>query len=384
MSRDSKPDYYEVLGVSRNATKEEIKQAYRRLALKYHPDRNKSPDAEEKFKLISEAYAVLSDDEKRKLYDMYGHAGLEGRYTSEEIFKGARFDIDEILKDLGFDLDFDRIFERFFGFSMGSPFFWQESKGRGGREPVVIDVDIELEDVLHGKRMEVEIPAIVQCSTCKGTGAMPDSKIRTCSLCKGTGQVKRVIEQSRFSTFVSIEPCRECNGKGRIVERLCITCNGTGMVRKMERVEVRIPAGLEDGTMLRLDGYGSSSNSRYRAKDTIDGYDVYIRVRVKPHPIFKRSNSDIVYEAKVSFTRLVLGGDVKVPLLDGGYYTLRIPPGTQPDTIFTIKGKGLPRHNGYYGRGDQLVKISVKVPMPSTLSERQKHLLEELDREFRE
>ncbi|MEO9365770.1 MULTISPECIES: J domain-containing protein [Candidatus Nitrosocaldus] len=386
MSKNSKPDYYEVLGVSKNASKEEIKQAYRRLALKYHPDRNKSPDAEEKFKLISEAYAVLSDDEKRKLYDMYGHAGLEGRYTSEEIFKGAKFDIDEILKDLGFDLDFDRIFERFFGFSMGSPFFWQESKGRGGREPLVIDVEIGLEDVLHGKRMEVEVPTIVQCSTCKGTGAMPDSRIRTCTVCKGTGQVKRVIEQSRFGTFVSIEPCRECNGKGRIVERPCITCNGTGRVRRIERVGVSIPAGLEDGTMLRLDdGHGSKSNRYGMDNDAVDGYDVYIRVRVKPHPLFKRSNSDIVYEAKVSFPRLVLGGDVKVPLLDGGYYTLKIPPGTQPDTVFTIKGKGLPRHDGYYyGRGDQLVKVSVKVPTPSTLSERQRRLIEELDREFRE
>lgn len=379
MSRESKPDYYEILGVSRNASKEEIKQAYRRLALKYHPDRNKSPDAEEKFKLISEAYAVLSDDEKRKLYDMYGHAGLEGRYTSEEIFKGARIDIDEILRDLGFGLGFDRIFERFFGFNIGSPFFWgQESRGMG-REPVVVDVDIELEDVLHGRRMEVEVPAMVQCSTCKGTGSMPDSRIITCKICKGTGQVKRVIEQSRLGTFVSIEPCRECNGKGRIVERPCNACNGTGRVRRMEKVDVRIPPGLEDGTILRLDGYGSS---RYRDRDA-DRDEVYIRVRVKPHQFFKRSDSDIVYEANVSFTRLVLGGDVRVPLLDGGYYTLRIPPGTQPDTVFTIKGKGLPRYDGY-GRGDQLVRINIKVPSPSTLNERQRHLLEELDREFRE
>ncbi|MEM4398474.1 MAG: DnaJ C-terminal domain-containing protein, partial [Candidatus Nitrosocaldus sp.] len=172
-------------------------------------------------------------------------------------------------------------------------------------------------------------------------------RVRTCSVCKGTGQVKRVIEQSRFGTFVSIEPCRECNGKGRVVERPCVTCNGTGRVRRVERVEVRIPAGLEDGTMLRLNGYGygSSNSSRYRDRDAVDG-EVYIRVRVKPHPIFKRSNSDIVYEAKVSFTRRVLGGDVKVPLLDGGYYTLKIPAGTQPDTVFTIKGKGLPRYDG--------------------------------------
>ncbi|MFN4336827.1 MAG: DnaJ C-terminal domain-containing protein [Candidatus Nitrosocaldus sp.] len=375
MSKEGKPDYYEVLGVSRNASKEEIKQAYRRLALKYHPDRNKSPDAEEKFKLISEAYAVLSDDEKRRLYDAYGHAGLEGRYTSEEIFKGAKIDIDEILRDLGFGIDFDSIFERFFGFKMGSPFFWQESRGR---EPVVIDVNVGLEDVLHGKRVEVEVPTMVQCNICKGTGIAPDSKVRTCSVCKGTGQVRRVIEQSRFGTFVSIEPCRECNGKGRIVERPCTTCNGTGKVRRVERVDVRIPPGINDGTMLRLDRH-----EKGRHNDA----EVYIRVRIRPHPLFKRSNSDVVYDAKVSFTRLVLGGDIKVPLLDGGYYTLRIPPGTQPDTIFTIKGKGLPRLDDYgYGhdRGDQLVRIGVKVPSPSTLSERQRHLIEELDRELRE
>ncbi|MDW8275717.1 MAG: DnaJ C-terminal domain-containing protein [Candidatus Nitrosocaldus sp.] len=390
MGNGGKPDYYEVLGVSRNASKEEIKQAYRRLALKYHPDRNKSPDAEEKFKLISEAYAVLSDDEKRRLYDAYGHAGLEGRYTSEEIFKGARIDIDEILRDLGFGMDFDRIFERLFGFRMGSPFFWQEGTGAGSgraREPILVDVAIELEDVLHGKRVQVEVPTVAQCSACKGTGAA-DGRVRACTACKGSGQVKRVIEQSRFSTFVSIEPCMECNGKGRVVERPCNTCDGTGRVRRIERVDVMIPPGLEDGVMLRLDGYGRGGGggrgSGRRERDLMDEEgEVYVRVRVKPHPLFRRSDSDIVYDARVSFTRLVLGGDVRVPLLDGGYYTLRIPAGTQPDTVFTIKGKGLPRHDGY-GRGDQLVRIGVKVPSPSSLNERQRHLLEELDREFRE
>ncbi len=363
-----KPDYYEVLGVSRNATKEEIKQAYRKLALKYHPDRNKSPDAEEKFKLISEAYAVLSDDEKRKIYDMYGHAGLEGRYTKEDIFRHARVDIDEILRDIGFGFDIDRIFERFFGSSFDPFGFFTRGRGRD----VTVSVDVTLEDVLRGKRVEVEVPSIVTCNVCRGSGAMPNSRVRVCNVCNGTGQVKRVVEQSRFSTFVSIEPCNVCKGKGSIIDKPCNTCNGTGKARIFKRVNIDIPAGVEDNTILRIPNEGD-----------YDGYargDLYVNVKVKEHPIFKRSDSNIIYEAKIPFTRLILGGEVKVPLLDGGYYTLHIPKGTQPDTVFTIKGKGLPR-NGY-ARGDQLVRI--KVDIPKQINERQRRLLEEFEREMKD
>jgi molecular chaperone DnaJ len=368
-----KPDYYEVLGVPRNASKEEIKQAYRRLALKYHPDRNKSPDAEEKFKLISEAYAVLSDDEKRKIYDMYGHAGLEGKYTKEDIFRHAKVDIDEILRDIGFGFDIDRIFERFFGSSF-DPFRFFSERDRGGGRDVTVSVDITLEDVLKGKNIEVEVPSIVTCNVCKGSGAMPNSRIRVCSICNGTGQVKRVIEQSRFSTFVSIEPCNACNGKGSIIDKPCNACNGSGRVRRFRRVSVSIPQGIEDNTVLRIP-YEGEYDHGYKG-------DLYVNVRVKEHPLFKRSNSNIIYEAKVPFTKLILGGEIRVPLLDGGYYTLTIPKGTQPDTIFTIKGKGLPKYGYTRERGDQLVKIAVSIP--KYINEKQRRLLEEFEREMRD
>jgi len=359
----SKPDYYEILGIPRNASKEEIKQAYRKLALKYHPDRNKSPDAEEKFKLISEAYAVLSDDEKRRIYDMYGHDGLEGRYSREDIFRGARMDIDEILRDIGFGFDIDSIFERFFG---RDPFGFFRGTSRSVRE-YSVNVDITLEDVLNGKDVEIEVPTAVTCSRCRGSGAAPTAGIRRCNVCNGAGQVRRVVEQSRFSTFVSIEPCSACKGKGSIVERPCDTCNGSGNVNVYKKVNLHIPAGIDD-SVLRLDNHS----------DTL----IYVKVRVKEHPYFKRSDSNIVYEAKVPFTTLILGGEITVPLLDGGRYRLSIPRGTQPDTIFTIKGKGLPRGYGKRDRGDQLVKVQVVIP--KYINERQKRLLEEFEEEMKE
>ncbi|RMF31669.1 MAG: molecular chaperone DnaJ [Candidatus Nitrosothermus koennekii] len=341
----SKQDYYEILGVPRNASKEEIKKAYRKLALKYHPDRNKSPDAEEKFKQISEAYAVLSDDEKRRIYDMYGHEGLSGRYTEEDIFKN--FDLEQILKDLGFGFNFGDIFDTFFGGFRSNP-------------RKVIDVEITLEDVLHGKRLDVDMPINTSCSACNGTGAAPGTKKRTCSICNGTGQVRRVIDQSGFRTFVSIEPCRTCSGKGSIIERPCNTCNGTGQVTSYKKVNVKIPKGIEDGSMLRLDN------------------DTYIRINVKEHEYFKRINDDILYDLYLTFPQLVLGTEVRVPTLDGNE-KLKIPSGTQVNTIFRLKGKGLPRYNGF-GRGDELVRINLK--MPRELTEKQKELLKELDKEF--
>ncbi len=338
----SKPDYYEILGVSRDATKEEIKQAYRKLALKYHPDRNRSPDAEEKFKQISEAYAVLSDDEKRRTYDMYGHEGVEGKYTPEDIFKN--FDLEQILKDLGFGFGFGNIFDTFFGG------FRSNAK--------VIDITITLEDVFHGKKIDVEIPTNVRCDTCNGSGASPGTKKRQCSMCHGRGQIRRVVDQG-FGTFVSIEPCKTCNGKGSIIERPCKTCNGKGQVPKYKKVGVKIPKGIEDGSMLRLD-------------------DIYIRIRVKEHEYFKRIDDDILYELNLTFPELVLGTEVRIPTLNG-YEKLKIPAGTQVNTIFRLKGKGLPRHNGF-GRGDELIRINLKVPRE--LTEKQRELLKELSREF--
>lgn len=368
----SKRDYYEVLGLSKNFSKEEIKQAYRKLALKYHPDRNKSPDAEEKFKEISEAYAVLSDDEKKRVYDMYGYEGLAGRYSQEDIFKGAGFNFEEVFKDMGFDFagtgGFRSIFDVFFGGSPTGGFgFSRRRKG----DDLVYDATITLEDVLHGKQLELEIPKIGKCNNCNGSGAMPGTKARVCSICNGQGQVKHVLEQSRFRTFVTVEPCRTCQGKGTVIEKPCNVCNGQGQVRKPEKLKVGIPPGVEDGNALRVSGEGESIEGGSNG-------DLYVRINVKPHEIFKRSNSDLIYDLKLNFAQLALGAEVQVPTLEG-QASLKVPQGTQPNTILALKGKGLPRSNGR-GRGDELIRVNVNIP--TKLNDRQKALLRDLEKDL--
>ena len=368
----TKRDYYEVLGVSKNASKEDIKQAYRKLALKYHPDRNKSADAEEKFKEISEAYAVLYDDEKKRIYDTYGHEGVAGRYTEEDLFKGAGFNFEEIFRDMGFDFagagGFRSIFDVFFGGSPSGGFgFGRTRKG----EDIVYDATLTLEDVLHGKQLELEIPTIGKCDNCNGSGAMPGTKPRVCSICNGQGQVKRVMEQSKYRTFVTIEPCRTCQGKGSVIEKPCNICRGQGQVNKPKKLKVGIPPGVADGNALRMSGGGESIERGTSG-------DLYIRINIKPHELFKRSDSDLIYDLKLNFPQLALGTEVQVPTLEG-YVSLKVPQGTQPNTILTIKGKGLPRNNGR-GRGDELVRINAKVP--TKLNDRQKALLREMGEGF--
>jgi molecular chaperone DnaJ len=371
---NSKRDYYEVLGVSKNASADEIKKVYRKLALQYHPDRNKSPDAEEKFKEISEAYAVLSDSEKRQLYDTYGHAGLSGRYASpEDIFRGSEANFEEIFKDIGFSFGgfgFKDIFDTFFG--RGEPFGFRFSRSRRGQD-IVYETEITLEDVLHGVEQEIELYKTAKCDECKGSRSAPGTKPRTCSMCNGKGQVRHVMNQSRFSTFVTVEPCRTCRGEGVIIDKPCNTCNGSGHVRKPQKFRFKVPAGVEDENMLKIEGAGESSNGGANG-------DLYIKIRIKPHEIFERSNSDILYDLKLPFSKLVLGTEVRIPTLDGNT-SLKIPQGTQANTILRIKGKGLPKHDGH-GRGDELVRVNVRVP--TKLNDRQRSLLKELDKEFSE
>ncbi|MCS7116765.1 MAG: molecular chaperone DnaJ [Nitrososphaerota archaeon] len=360
----SKPkrDYYEILGVPRNATKEEIKQAYRKLALQYHPDRNKSPDAEEKFKEISEAYAVLSDDEKRRQYDMYGHAGIDSRYTTEDIFRGV--DFDEIFRDLGFGFGgFESIFDMFFG------------KGRShgptpGRD-LRYDLEVTLEEVVSGVTKEIQVPRTEVCKACHGSGAEPGTSPRVCSHCNGTGQIQQV-RVSGFTRFVTITTCNVCKGKGQIIEHRCKVCRGAGVVEVRRRVQVKVPAGVDEGYTLRLRGEGDVSPNGGPPGD------LYIVIHVKPHPLFKRSNDDIIYEARISFPHAALGTEIRVPTLDGSVI-LKIPPGTQSGTIFRLKGKGIPKLEGF-GRGDELVKVIVETP--TRLTERQKQLLREFIKEM--
>jgi molecular chaperone DnaJ len=380
----NKRDYYEVLSVQKNASKDEIKNSYRKLALQYHPDRNKAPEAEEKFKEISEAYAVLSDDDKRKRYDTYGHVG------TEDVFRGSEANFDEIFKDIGFG-GFRDIFEQIFGGRGGvggarggsnigggssgnDPFGFGFSFGGGRRkgQDLLYDMELSLEEVLKGRKDEIELPKLDKCNNCGGTGAAPGTRPRKCSVCDGQGQTRRVYSQNRFSTFVSLEPCRTCQGQGEIIDKPCNSCNGVGRVRKNKKIELEIPPGVEDGMTLQLRGEGEPSDGGAPG-------DLLIRIHVRPHPLFERlQDGHLLYNLDLKFTDLALGTEVRVPTLNG-QEKLKIPQGSQPNTILKIKGKGLPRYGGY-GKGDLVARINVKIP--TKLNDKQKSLLKQLDMEF--
>jgi len=371
----TKRDYYEVLSVSRNASKDEIKSAYRKLALKYHPDRNKSSEAEEKFKEISEAYAVLSDQEKRKRYDTYGHVG------TEEVFRGSEDNFAEIFKDMGFGGVGD-IFEQIFGRMGGGggrnrndPFgFSSRNNDRRirGRD-LLYEVDMTLEDVLKGHRQEIQIPSIENCTTCSGSGAAPGTSAKKCVACNGQGQTRRVYNQNQFSTFISLETCNTCHGEGRVIEKPCHTCKGNGKINKTNTVDIDIPPGIEDGTTLRLTGKGE------HVQGGVNG-DLLIRIHVLPHNLFKvLDEGDLICNYEVFFTDMILGIEARVPTLDGTE-KLKIPACTKANSVFKIKGKGLPRY-GRYGRGDQYVKVEVK--LPDKINDKQKNLLKDLAKEFK-
>jgi molecular chaperone DnaJ len=364
----SKRDYYEVLGIPKTASKEDIKTAYRKLALQYHPDRNKDAGAEDRFKEISEAYAVLSDDEKRKRYDTYGHVG------ADEAFRGSEANFEEVFRDMGFG-GFRDIFEQFFGRGGGFGFGGGGAEdmfgfGRRKGRDLVYDMQLSLEDVLRGKKEEVEVPRLDRCSECGGSGAAPGTKARKCTVCDGRGQVQRVYGQNRFFTSVTVEPCRTCQGRGQIIERPCNICKGSGKMQKMKKLKIEIPPGIEEGMAMQLRGEGEVSESG------IPG-DFVVRLHVKPHPQFERlEDGHLLYRLNVKYTELALGTEVRVPTLDGTE-KLKISQGTQPEELLRLKGKGLPRY-GAYGKGDMVIKLNVKVP--TKLSDRQKSLLKELDK----
>lgn len=354
----AKRDYYEVLGVSRDVSPEEIKKAYRKLAIKYHPDRNpdNSKEAEEKFKEVSEAYKILSDPEKRKIYDQYGHAGLEA-----EVGTGAGFG--------GFDFDPFKIFEEVFGRgSFGEDFFGDFFGGRRtyqdrGTQPgsdLHYILEISFEEAAFGTEKEIRISHYETCPTCRGEGIKPGSHPRTCPTCKGSGYVR--VRQGFFSIS---RTCTHCQGRGTIIENPCRDCRGTGRVRKSHRVKVKIPAGVDNGSRLRLRGEGEAGLRGGPVGD------LYITLRVRPHPIFKREENTVICEIPVTFTQAALGGEIRVPTLDGNV-KLKIPPGTQTNKIFRLKGKGIPYLHSY-GRGDQWVKVLVETPV--NLNNEQKELL---------
>ncbi len=359
----TKRDYYEVLGISKNSSPEEIKSQYRKLALKFHPDRNKSPDAAEHFKEISEAYAVLSDAEKRKVYDTYGHAGVDGRYTPEDIFRGARVNFEDIFGGLG-GSGFESIFESIFGRGGGFGFGGFEGFRERGSD-LVYETTITLEDVLKGKKEEIDLPQDVNCENCGGSGCAPGTSMRTCTVCNGQGQV-RTSRNMGFSTFVTVHPCNTCKGQGKIIERPCSKCKGTGKQKGTRHVSFDIPLGVETGEYA-IRGEGES------IPNGVSG-DLIVRIKVNPHQKFKRDGADIFYDQNISMVDAALGKTTIVPTLEGTE-KIDIESGSQPNTIIKLKGKGLPRQ-GSRGRGDQYVRLVVNIP--TKLDKHQKKILEEL------
>lgn len=349
-----KQDYYDVLGLGKGATKKDIKKAYRKMAMKYHPDVSDDPESAEKFKEISEAYAVLSDDEKRRTYDQFGHAGMGG-YSTEDIFSNINFD--DIFKGFGFDIG--NIFD-LFGFGGG------RRQGPQKGADVYYDLNITLEEAAFGFETDIEVPHTKTCPVCNGSKAEPGTDLKTCMKCGGTGQVRHV-NQSLLGQFVSIRPCSNCRGEGKIVETPCKNCHGNGIIKHVSTINVKIPPGVETGSRLRVPGEGEVG-----IKGGPPG-DLYVLINVKQHYLFKRDGANLIYEMPISFVQASLGDEIEVPTLYGNE-KLKVPHGTQTGASFRVKGKGMP-HLRWSGKGD--LYILVKVVVPRKLSEKQKELLRE-------
>jgi len=352
-------DYYKILGVDRNATKQGIKKAYKKLAKKYHPDLNKEEGTAEKFKEINEAAAVLADDSKRKQYDQFGTAG--------EQFNGfSGFDFSDFMSETsGFGFDFDSIFDTFFG---GRSFF-------GGRRPrkgadLRYDLEIELEDAAFGATKNISINRTEECSKCNGTGAKSKSDIETCDACNGTGY-KKETRRTPFGYFSTTAPCSECNSKGRVVREKCPECHGIGKVEKQRKIEVRVPKGVENGTALRISSEGEAGEAGTG--------DLYVVVSINEHDMFKRDENDIHINIPISFVQAAMGDEIEIPTLEGKA-ELKIPAGTQTNTVFRMRGKGIPYLHSY-GTGDEMVRVVVQVP--EKLTKRQKELLIEFEKEMK-
>ncbi|WMW22319.1 molecular chaperone DnaJ [Methanolobus mangrovi] len=352
-------DYYEILGLSKDATESEIKKAYRKLAMQYHPDKNKDDDAEEKFKEISEAYAVLSDTEKREQYDRFGHAGIDGRYSQEDIFRNADFGGFEDLGDI-FGSIFGGGFGGFGGFGGG-----QRRQGPSRGSDLRYDLSITLEQAATGVDTTINVPRAENCETCSGTGAKAGTTPKVCSTCRGSGQVTQA-RNTPFGRFMSTSTCNACHGQGEIIEEPCPACKGTGKIKKVRKISVKVPKGADNGIRLKIRGEGEEGSPGAPSGD------LYVVIHVEPHDKFQRIGNDILYEQPISFSMAALGGDVMVPTLHGKV-KMNIKAGTQTHSILRLKGKGMPHLHGH-SHGDQLVKLIVKTP--TKLTGEQKELLQ--------
>ena len=358
---ENKRDYYEVLGVQKGASHDEIKKAYRKLAMKYHPDRN--PDdktAEEKFKEVGEAYEVLSDDEKRSRYDQFGFTGVDPNYGAGQ--GGAGFGGFGGFGDFG---DFGDIFGSFFGGGGG-----RASNANAPRrgENVMSRLELTFEEAAFGCEKEVGAMRIENCSSCNGTGSA-DGVIETCGTCRGSGQV-RTTQNFMGMQMQSTAACPQCGGKGKTIKTPCTTCKGKGKVRRTQKIKVKVPAGVDQGQSVRVRGEGCvGSNGGPNG-------DLLVEIYIKRHPIFTRRGMDVLCEVPITFTQAALGAEIQVPTLDGKM-PYEIPEGTQTGTIFTIPGKGIPEVNNPRRRGNQ--RFTVVVETPTKLTKEQKELLRQLD-----
>ncbi len=356
----SKRDYYEVLGVPRSADSSEVKRAYRRLAMKYHPDRNPDvPDAEERFKEATEAFGVLSDQDKRDAYDRYGHEGVNGMNLGgfSDFANGAG--IDDILNNL------DSVFGDMF-MGMGGRRRRARTRSRQGSD-LRYEMTVDLAQVLSGDKIEVRIPALRTCRECEGSGAAAGTSVVSCPDCDGTGTIS-----IRKSMFLMQQTCQRCGGEGRTVEKPCSTCVGQGRVTREKTLSVRVPPGVDNGTRLRVPGEGESGVHGGGSGD------LYIEFNVRPHPVFERHNDNLLCSVPITFTQAALGSEVEIPTLEGSV-RLRIPAETQTGKLFRLRGRGVPSLRDRI-KGDLMCKVLVETPV--RLSSKQKELLEQLESTF--
>ena len=352
-----KRDYYEVLGVDKTADEKEIKKAYRKLAMKYHPDVSEEEGSEEKFKEISEAYAVLSDDEKRQRYDQFGHAGMDG-FTAEDFYQNVNFE------DIFQGFDIGNIFEMF-GFGGGS-----SRSNRGGPQKgsdIYTEIPITLEEAFNGCEKEIKITRSEICPTCNGSKSKPGVEPETCPTCKGTGQIKEV-SNTFLGQMVNVRPCRHCGGTGKIITDPCEECRGKGSVRKSKTIKLEIPEGVDEGNHLRVSGEGNCGE-----KPGLEG-DLIVTVHIKQDKRFTREGDNLFYEQQISFPQAALGDIISIPTIEGKEVEFKVTPGTQSGTVFKLRGQGMNsvRHSG---RGNLYVTATVVVP--KKLNQKQKKLLNE-------
>jgi len=363
-------DYYKILGVSKSASAEEIKKAYYKLAHKYHPSRKDGN--EKKFKEINEAYQILSNKEKRNQYDRFGQVFERGKGFGPGFdHVGRGFDFQWAWTRPGIDFEFDLkdlgdMMEELFSFDSQRE---KRDLKKGG--DIKIDVEISLEDCLQEKKKEINLRKYIPCSRCQGKGAEPGTKIKECFSCRGTGRVQQ-IKKTFFGSYTRYIVCPECKGEGNRPEKLCNVCGGEGRIRGEEKIEIQIPAGIDLNQLLIVQGKGDAGKRGAKSGD------LYVRILIKPHPLFKRKGDDLYCQLATSFSQAALGDEVEVPSLDKKKIILKIPPGSQSGKILRISGKGIP-HFGRPGRGNLYVKLEVKIP--KKLTKKQKELLEKLKEE---